>query len=670
VNKATGPRLLFRVDPLPLESPRGYLSRVAQEHGYHGPLAIAQIAGLQRTSLERNEDAEQIAYVLRLEPGEWQAMCYRPIRGDGRYRQRSFCGERITADDLNYERTRVCPDCLKDRPIWWAVWDLGLVTACPWHRCNLIDRCPACGRWLRWRRPAVHRCRCGMDLRSATADPASSDLLAVHAAIFHAAGVAPGPCAGEDLSAAGFPPELLRLKLGPLLRLILFAGSIREEDRLRLKQRPFAATNLVAATAVDRAAVSLLRDWPRPFHEVLRRMLPPVNDDPSALNFSRIFGNFYRHLFCVLSPSEFGFLREEFQRFVVADWKGLIRGNHRYFSKTVRAQSHWVCSNEAEKIARTTGNRVMDLVRTHQIDGVFLKASSRTECWVRRESLNRWIADRDADLARYMLRPDVERTLGLKNITVTAVAAAGAIRYVRGPNKDFPSGYAHFRREDVMRIREAFERHAVPTRDYAKPGACIALRHAMKNFLGRRSGLAAVIQAVVDGNLAPVGYAKQFRGITGYLFLLEDLRKYRPVPDIAPSHEDFLNFREVAVLLRVKTIVVRGLVEEGTLAVVPGHKNGYSKLIPAADVRRFADNYVSASALARRLNIGVEAITLQARASNAPLLAVRIPEVGRGRALFVPAEVEAWFSGKEMNGRRAEMPRVAPTSTSPPGEQR
>src|SRR5438132_717573 len=32
-----GTRLLFRVDPLPCESPRGYLCRVAEEHGYCGP---------------------------------------------------------------------------------------------------------------------------------------------------------------------------------------------------------------------------------------------------------------------------------------------------------------------------------------------------------------------------------------------------------------------------------------------------------------------------------------------------------------------------------------------------------------------------------------------------------------------------------------------------------
>jgi hypothetical protein len=424
---------------------------------------------------------------------------------------------------------------------------------------------------------------------------------------------------------------------------ILFAGSTSEGYRLRPKQRPFAATNLVAATEIGRAAFSLLRGWPHPFHEALRRMLPPASDDPRALNFSRVFGNFYRHLFRVLSSRDFGFLREEFERFVVADWKGLIRGAHRYFSDTVRAQSHWVCSNEAEKIARTTANRIMDLVRTQQIDGVFLNVSSRTECWVRRDSLNQWIASRDAELARYMLRPEVERTLGLKNITVTAIAAAGAVRYVRGPNRDFPSGYAYFLREDVLKIRQAFERHVAPTQDYAKPGVCIALRHAMKNFLGRGPGLATVIQAVADGNLAPVGYTDRFRGITGYLFNAEDLRKYRPLPGGALRREEFFNFREAAALLGVKTVVVRGLVEEGTFSVVPGHQNGHSKLLPAADVRRFASQYVCATVLARRLNIDVEVIVHRAYASTASLRAVRIPEVGRGHALFVPAEVDAGF---------------------------
>jgi len=65
-----GARLLFRVDPLPRESPRGYLCRVAEAHGYWGPLALAQIAGLPTSGLERDDSVKQIAHVLRLEPEE------------------------------------------------------------------------------------------------------------------------------------------------------------------------------------------------------------------------------------------------------------------------------------------------------------------------------------------------------------------------------------------------------------------------------------------------------------------------------------------------------------------------------------------------------------------------------------------------------------------------
>jgi hypothetical protein len=136
-----GARLLFRVEPLPGESPRGYLCRVAHELGYTGPLSLAQIAGLRRSGLERDDNAKQIAHVLRLEPEEWLGLCYRHINGHIRFDQRLFYGERISADDLNYKRPRICPLCLRDCPVWWAVWDLGLVTTCPLHRCHLLNQC-------------------------------------------------------------------------------------------------------------------------------------------------------------------------------------------------------------------------------------------------------------------------------------------------------------------------------------------------------------------------------------------------------------------------------------------------------------------------------------------------------------------------------------------------
>jgi hypothetical protein len=472
-------------------------------------------------------------------------------------------------------------------------------------------------------------------------------MVAINAAICRAAGFPIANPAALDLTECNFSPEMLKLRLGSLLRLILFVGSIREKDRLRRKQRPFAATDIGAATEIDRAAATVLRDWPKPFREILRCMLPPEAENPTALNFKATFGNFYRHLFRVLPRSEFGFLHEVFERFAIEDWKGLIRGQHRYFSPVVRQKCYWVTASEAERMARMAGGRVLDLVRQGQLHGIFLSVDGsrgRTECWISRESLNQWIARRDADLARYMARPEAKRALGLTDCTVVKVVAAGAIRYVKGPERNFPSGSFYFLREDVIKIKDAFESHALAAKAYSKPGKLIALRHAMKNYLGRDSGLADVIRAVVGGNLAPVECAKRFRGITGYLFLSEELRKYRPVSDVKVPPEGFLNYREAATALGIRTNVVRGLVLQGVLTALAGYRNGYSKLVPAKQVQRFAERYVAATVIARHFNLSGWSFARYLRESGTPLLAVSIPDEGKGQALFLPKDAAAHVS--------------------------
>ena len=437
---------------------------------------------------------------------------------------------------------------------------------------------------------------------------------------------------------------MLGLGLGALLRLILFVGATNEKDRLRRKQRPFTATDLAVATEIGRGAVAVLREWPRPLREILKNMLPPEIADPAALNFSRIFGNFYRHLFRVLPRSEFGFLHDVFERFVVEDWPGLIRGQHRYFSRAVRRSSHWVTANEAEVIAHTAGGRIWDLARQGQIDAMFLnvrRGGSRTECWIRRESLNQWIAARDAELARYMPRPEAERALGLKNFTLATVAAAGAIRYAKGPERNLPARCFFFLREDVMKIKDAFEKYSVPVKAYAKPGEFIALRHAMKNYLGRISGLAAVMCAVVDGSLVPVGYTNWFRGISGYLFRTEDLRKYRPVPGMTVHPEGVFTFGEAGAVLGVSTPVIRGLVAQGILHITAEYRNGFSKLLPVVDVQRFAEGYVATSVLAKRFHPDSGSLARYQKESGTQLLGVPLPDPGNYYAYFLRKDVAA-----------------------------
>jgi len=623
---------------VPLESPRGYLCRVAHAHGYCGPGWLADLAGIPPGGLEREDRATPLAHVLRLEVSEWLRMCYRPVKGKERFERRSFLGVLIGAHQLNYRHPRICPCCMRDHSVWWAVWDLALVSACPIHRCLLIDLCPACGRKLTWHRRAVHECRCGADLRKAEPATADGNLVTINAAIYRAAGFYQKACE-EELQRASFPPVLGDLKLDALLRLVRFVGSIQEQGKLRRKQIRFAPTDLDTAIQVGTAAASILMDWPRSFREMLRRMVPGQIKSAADLSFYDVFGNFYRHLYAVLPRKEFGFLHDAFEEFVVQDWKGLVRGQHRFFPNLTRRNSQWMPAQEAETTMHMTSKRLGALVRNRELEGIFVKTGRhRTECWIRRESLSRWAAKREAELARYMSRPEAKGALGLGHDTLLTVAQAGLIRYVSGSEKFSRTNGVYFLREDVLRIKHAFEKHAVPVQPYSRPGELIALRHGLRNYLGRDSGFPAAIRAVLDSKLAPVGSTKSFPGITGYLFPSEDLRKYRHVrTELSP--EDFLNFKEAASALGTRTAVIHGLVVRGILSTPNEYRPGLSKLVPAGEVRRFAQHYVDATVVAQRSNATIHWVKRCLRESAVPILEISVP--GKGQKLFLRRELAA-----------------------------
>lgn len=163
----------------------------------------------------------------------------------------------------------------------------------------------------------------------------------------------------------------------------------------------------------------------------------------------------------------------------------------------------------------------------------------------------------------------------------------------------------------------------------------------MKNYLGRDSGLAAVIRGVVDGNLVPTGRTNRFRGITGYLFRSEDLRKYRPTPGVTAPRDGFLSFKEAAAMLGVRTSIIRGLVAQGLLGVAAGYRNGFAKLVPEKEVQRFAEGYVSTSVLARRFRLNSGSLARHLNESGTPLLAIPNPDAGRGHAYFLRKDVAA-----------------------------
>ena len=642
IPETTSARLLFRVAPTPLESPRGYLCRVADAHGYDTPQWLTNLAGFSgpEAGIDREDRAHRIAHLLRLEPEEWLAMCYRQVTGPGRP-QRSFCGKPVSTNHLNFGKPRVCPACLREHSVWWAVWDLCLVAACPIHRCLLLDQCPDCKKTLAWQRPAVHECRCSLDLRTRVTARVNTDLVAINAVIYRAAGLSPGILAEEDINRCDFPPELAGLTLGSLLALLRWAGSFGHGDIQRRGRQRLTRTDLNVAIQVGQTAVSLLGNWPHGLRAGLKGMVQNF-EDAAALRFHKIFGTFYFRLFRGLPRKEFGFVHDVFEEFVNEDWKGLVRGQHRFFSVSTREKSPWIALPKAASEARTNPNRIKDLVRQGQIEGRFFKfRRGRIQCWVKRDSLNQWVTARDTEFGQYISRPEVERILGLRYMSLVRVAQAGLIRYAQGSEHGLPHGrHFFFLREDVMKIKLAFEKHTVREQEYSKPGELIALGDALRTYLSGDSGLPAAIRAVVDGTLVPVAYTPRLLGIRGYLFHSEHLRLYRPVVGaIEMPSEGFLNYSEAASRLGSESPVIGGLVAQRVFGGPTVYQHGRTKLVPARDVHRFSSQYVSVNALARHLHVTAKWLKCHLKKSGTPMLAV--PVTQWGTTYFLSREVAA-----------------------------
>jgi hypothetical protein len=216
-----------------------------------------------------------------------------------------------------------------------------------------------------------------------------------------------------------------------------------------------------------------------------------------------------------------------------------------------------------------------------------------------------------------------------------------------------------------MKTKLAFEKHAVPEHEYSEPGGLMALRDAIHNFIGREAGLAAAVQAVIGGTLVPVAYTSRFPRITGYPFPSEHLRLYRPVwGDIERPPDGFLNYTEAASRLGSETPAIRALVELRILSGPAGRQRG-CKLVAAADVERFSNQYVGVRALARHLQVTGCRLARYLRDSGTPVFAVHI---GSGeRALFLQKEVAAEV--RVPPPRKSQRNRYPPGLTCPCGAQ-
>jgi hypothetical protein len=320
-----GRRLLRRPRPYADESLAGYIIRLTEANYYCSPHWILQMSGLRSRGIYANvfnkekDDLSGLSHICEVEESRLWSMAF-PVVNLSKIKSLNTVkgfGQVISTIALTNNQAKVCPICLKESPYSRQIWDLSVVTACPFHDCLLIHRCPQCHLQIKGSRPSVAKCQCQFDWRELHPRALKSERVALSRHIYKLCQIMGLPSGNSSDVSPANPVSQLSLNslvnlLNALLRLCHLLA-IREQvfpvgAYLDLKSNSLGYFDRVFA---------LFTNWPDEFGRLVERYevyLGYGNPNWYITNgFYRGMVEFFQFVFLLFDQDSWGFMRELFE---------------------------------------------------------------------------------------------------------------------------------------------------------------------------------------------------------------------------------------------------------------------------------------------------------------------------------------------------------------------
>lgn len=315
--------LLVRVVPQRHESAAGYLMRTAEANGLTGPGAICELITGSTTQMPSADQIVALAHLCRCSVGEIGQLFGFTWRARSGNRALQLGSELITKDAfIRARKPAVCPACLVVNPCIRGIWDLAFYVVCATHRTVLIDRCPDCGRKLKWNRRVTDACGCGTLLCKATPESGSNAAWLVSQLLE----LRIDPTQRIDLpdqTMHRVVDRLSGLSLDGLLRTIWLLGHCVADYRSCGSGHGRAVPTIQEASSIIGRAIYILNDWPRSFESFMHSQA--IRRPPSSRTSleSHLYGPIKTYLESTADAPELSFLRCAYEQFVRQTWKKL-----------------------------------------------------------------------------------------------------------------------------------------------------------------------------------------------------------------------------------------------------------------------------------------------------------------------------------------------------------
>lgn len=158
-------KLPVRSDPIDDESFMGYVLRMSEANHMGGIQWLSRVFDRQKIHHLSLQHVPDIAYIFDAHIVNAPELCIFSCQESGHTIFSAYGHVIKRSFLLRFRHPQVCTMCLDENHFIRKSWDFSMMTNCPFHGLQLIDRCESCLKPLSWDRPGVCQCECGYDIR-------------------------------------------------------------------------------------------------------------------------------------------------------------------------------------------------------------------------------------------------------------------------------------------------------------------------------------------------------------------------------------------------------------------------------------------------------------------------------------------------------------------------
>lgn len=525
-------RLLRTITPYADESLSGYVIRLTEVNDYDTPSWILQLAGIQdyvqhKVGFSFNDRLNllPLASLTGIEVSQLRSLIYQPVDHSKRKFGDYLVFGSLTPRFIIRPRSfKICPSCLRETAYVRKIWELTPVTACPIHRCLLLDQCPNCKRRLPYNRNTVSCCTCKFDWRDShlkTVEPADLATTGrIHALCNLPGGTSP---TAEELNVN----PLYGLQLMDFIAALFFIASQYRASSIMSGRRYVAALGRGFNSTVTNAdihellskAFSTYNNWPENFFSFLDWRREQGGSSKHCKGLIRDFAEYKYALYAQLNSTNLNFIREAFEDYLSTRWHGGHTSGIKRINEAARRKRKYVSFNEAVKLLNVGRSGLRSLITDGRLSAIVRPLGKINMTLIERHQ----VLEFEAKLEQLLTVTRAKNVLGIDRESIPDL-----IKYKLLQSHPHPTDLSNPHRYNLQDISNLLSsiKNKVVNETHLRGRKRISFTIALRKFRNHGMGLGEVIKLILDGKISPCAM-KVSCGLGGLLFYESVVANYQ-----------------------------------------------------------------------------------------------------------------------------------------------